>query len=182
MPTFSASGPSSPSNRMTMASARVAKSRRFQRARPYFPQKCEAIRWFDVANSERLRARRFWKDPQGEFGQDRECSKRAADKFRDVEAGDVLDHLAAGFEGFAQSVDGAKSEQLIAHRAVAHTRRAAGIGRDRAGDRSDCGLRPNSGPQSGGSKPSRCPFSASAISISTTGVPGKTVMMSSSGS
>src|SRR6185295_9398462 len=98
---------------------------------------CEAIRWFDVANSERLRARGFWKDPQGEFRKDRECSKRAADKFRDVEAGDVLDHLATSFESLAQSVDGTKSEQLIANRAVAHTRRAAGIGRNRTSDRSD---------------------------------------------
>src|SRR5579872_2285796 len=91
----------------------IAKPRRFQRTCPDLAQKRETVFGFQVANGECLRTGRLWKNPQRELGEDAQRSKRAADKLWDVEPGDVFDDLSACLERFAQSIHGAKSEQLV---------------------------------------------------------------------
>jgi len=75
------------------------------------------------------------------FGQHAQRPEGATDELGQIEAGYILDHLAACLEGFAVTVHRSDAEQVIARRAVAHTRRPAQIGRERAANRAHA-LRP----------------------------------------
>ncbi len=105
----------------------------------------------------------------------------AGHQLRQIVAGDVLDDLAAGLEDLAAAADRAEAEEMVARRAGLDAARPRQIaGEDAAQGR----LRPSppSSPrQSGGSNASIWPASASARSISASGVAAPAVSTSSLG-
>ena len=69
------------------------------------------------------------------FMQRREGAPGAGEQFAEIIAGDVLDHLAAGFERLRPPADGMKAEQMIARGAGLDAARTGQIASQRPAER-----------------------------------------------
>ena len=89
--------------------------------------------------SPRTDQRRFglrrWQYFEGNAGQNRKCTPGTGHALRKVVAGNVLDHAAAGFEGFTTAGNGLDTKDVVARGTRRQPPRAGQIGRKHAADR-----------------------------------------------